>query len=146
MPTVGRFNGTNLKVFLDLDGGTNTALDYVEVGCSTSATFNFEVEMIDAFCKDDGRDYDAVPGRKNGTIDLEGLILYDNAINVEELFTAADNGTRIKIKITTNVTGDPVHESDAYLTSFSFTGAVDEVATYSASFQCVGTITQATVS
>lgn len=143
MPTTGRFKGDLLKLYIAPDPETPV---YALVACSTSETLNQETAMIEAFCKADGNQYNAVPGRITSTLDLEGLIIYDNDVNVEEFQGYVDNQTKIALRWTTAVSGDPKWESNAYITSFSQTGSVDEIATYSVSFQLVEGITFGTVS
>ncbi|MEN7549318.1 phage tail tube protein [Rapidithrix thailandica] len=136
MPTTGKIIGKNIKLFIDDDplGAGNEQ----EVGCATDSTLNLETAMVEATCKQDGDFYDAVPGKKSGTMDIEGLIIYNNPINWTQYLDIWKNSKRLKVRYGTDQTGDTEFICDAYLTSYSATAPVEEVATYSASLQLVG--------
>lgn len=141
MPTTGKLNGTDLKLYIDTANGTT----WVEIGCASSATINLETEMIEASCKGDDGWSDAVPGRRNWSIDVEGLVIYDNAHNSEEFMDIFLGKTKCALRWTTAETGDMQWTGSAFMTSYSETAAYEEIASYSASFQGVGAIAKGTI-
>ncbi len=141
MPTTGKLNGTDLKVFIDTAAGST----WVEIGCATSATINLETEMIEASCKGDSGWSDAVPGRRNWSVDVEGLIIYDNAHNSEEFFNVFNGKTKVTLRWTTSETGDMEWTGAAYMTSYSESAPYEEIASYSAAFTGIGPLTKATI-
>lgn len=143
MATSGKVLGTNINVYLndDPDGSGVRTL----IACATSSTLSISRAVIEAFCKGDGSEYDAIPGRKNYSMSVEGLVIYDNDVNVEEFFDIIDNGTEVEVEFTTNVNGDINLKSRALITSFEFTAAIDEVATYSCEFTLIKGITKSTI-
>lgn len=129
-------NGTNLRFYWE---GT-------AIGEATSCTINLSRETRETLTKDNvasWTQYEA--GRKSGTCDFEGLISYDTtSTDVTDIFTAFNNGTAITMRFTDDTATHPYWECDVIITSLSFSGAVEENSTYSATGTITGAVTQGT--
>ena len=76
----------------------------------------------------------------------EGLIQYDLAATVRssiDLFDLWSGKTKIRIAWTTAQDGDYIYYGNAYLTQLEETAGLNEVATFSATFEGDGSITKA---
>lgn len=78
----------------------------------------------------------------------DGLIQYDLAATVENnisLFDLWRNATKLRLAWTTGQSGDYVYYGDAFITSIEESAGLNEVATFSVSFEGDGDITKAVV-
>ena len=78
----------------------------------------------------------------------DGLIQYDLKATVNgniELFDLWRNATKIRLAWTTGQDGDYIYYGDAYITSLEESAGLNEVATFSVSFEGDGDITKALV-
>lgn len=130
-------NGTNLRIYAS----------GVAIGEATTCTMSLTTETRETLTKDNVGSYTtAQPGRRSGTMQSEGLIAYDTSnVGVDDLFTYYNAGTILECKFTTNVTGSPVWTASAFITSLEFSAAVEENATYSATWTITGAVAQTTV-
>lgn len=135
MATDGSFNGNLLLVYVD-----DTAID-----CLTSSSISLSRDMIDASCKDNAGQYEALPGQKTGTISAEGLVAFDATEGIDELLADYAAGTSVTVKFSTEVTGDTYIQSAAYIESIDWDGPLNDVTTYSVTFHLYGAQTISTV-
>lgn len=78
----------------------------------------------------------------------DGLIQYDLGATVENaisLFDLWNNATKVRLAWTTATDGDYVYYGDAFITSIEESAGLNEVATFSVSFEGDGNITKAVV-
>jgi predicted secreted protein len=130
-------NGTNLRIYL---GG-------VAIGEATSCSLDLSMETRETLTKDNVGSYTSVePGRRSATLSTEGLVSYDTANKkVTDMVTAFNNGDTLIARFTTGVASSPYWEGSVILTALTLSAAVEENATYSATFTVKGAITQGTV-
>ena len=135
MATTGKFNGTDLLVYVD----------GVAVAHATSHTLNINVDMIDATTKSSAGWKDILPGLKDWSIDFEGLVAYDAAEGFSELFADIGSRTQVTVKFSTEETGDDRYTGTAYVASLSASAPLEDVVSYSGSFAGDGVLTEETV-
>jgi hypothetical protein len=130
-------NGTNLRIYL---GG-------VAIGEATSCSLDLSMETRETLTKDNVGSYTSVePGRRSATLSTEGLVSYNTANKkVTDLVTAFNNGDTMIARFTTGVATTPYWEGSVILSAMTISAAVEENATYSATFTVKGAITQGTV-
>jgi len=130
-------NGTNLRIYL---GG-------VAIGEATSCSLDLSMETRETLTKDNVGSYTSVePGRRSATLSTEGLVSYNTANKkVTDLVTAFNNGETMIARFTTGVATTPYWEGSVILSAMTISAAVEENATYSATFTVKGAITQGTV-
>jgi predicted secreted protein len=133
MATTGILNGTDLIVQV---GGT-------AVTHATSASINFNMETREATTKDSAGYTEVLEGLRSVTIDCEAMTALDASYGFEDLYTAWNSRTLLTLKFGTTETGDQTYSVSAYLTSLSVSSGVEDSSTFSASFQCTGTVTAA---
>ena len=131
------FNGTELGVYI---GGTLIA-------AATDCSLSLNMETIDITTKDSAGFRELLGGVKSGSMSVSGLIDYNDASNddVSDLFTALDNRTALTLKFAkaTPVVGEDFNYSaSGFITSLEQSGGTEDTATYSASFELSGAITQ----
>lgn len=142
MPTTGKFNAKLLKLFVSTNLVTPA---YTAVGCETSNTFSVNGDTIDASCKDTGGWGDFILGEKSWEMSLDALTLFDATLGATQILGYIANDTEILVKITTDVTGDPVWSGNAIVSTFEHTGDNNGIANYSATFTGKGAPTIGTV-
>lgn len=139
MATTGAVKGNLLGVYVDVSG-TDTL-----IACTTGGSFSASLETIDATCKDNDGARAILPGGQTWSMSVDGLIKYDAAYGMEDLWTLFAAKTQVTVRWSTEVAGDTYKEGSAYITSFEETAGLNEVSTYSVSFEGTGTITSGTV-
>lgn len=140
MATTGVINGTNLRLYI---GST-------PIGYATSCTLSFSREVRETIHKDNpGSGWvESEPGQKSGTCTVEALYNEDGTTSSYEvprsLFDALDDGTELSCTVETGTAGDNIYTFSAYCTEYEVTAAVEENATYSATFTITGAVTMLT--
>lgn len=122
-------NGTDLVLYVN-DSGTDKAF-----GHSRSFGLNIEASPIDATTRDSQGWSEFIMGSRSFTLDFEGLVNYDDDINVEWLQTAMENKTKFLVKFTTNLAGTLVYNGYVYISSLTIDSPTEDVVTYSGSLQ-----------
>jgi len=125
MATTGKINGTNLLVYVN---GT-------AIACATSHSLSMSMSSIDTTCKDSGGWTSSIAGLKEWSIDGEALTEFDATYGFNDLVTIWKAGTEVTVRFSTNVTGDKYFEGKAYITDLSEDAAMEDVTTYSFTFQ-----------
>jgi len=115
------FNGTELGVYMDS----------TLIAAATDCSLSLNVETIDI---------------TSGSISVSGLIDYTDSVpnkDVTDLWTAWEARTAVTVKFSkaTEVTGDLSFSASAIITSLEQSGGTEDTATYSATFELTGAIT-----
>lgn len=129
------FNGTELGVYI----GTTL------IAAATDCTLSLNMEMIDITTKDSSAFRELLPGLRSGSISCSGLIDYLDASNkdVSDLWDAFENKTALTLKFekATQTTGELSFSATGYISSLEQSGGTEDTATYSATFELSGAIT-----
>jgi TP901-1 family phage major tail protein len=131
------FNGTELGVYI---GGTLIA-------AATDCSLSLNMETIDITTKDSAGFRELLGGVKSGSMSVSGLVDYNDASNkdVSDLFTALNDRTSLTLKFgkATAVVGEDYNYSaSGFITSLEQSGGTEDTATYSATFELSGAISQ----
>jgi predicted secreted protein len=126
---MGLVNGTNLVLYIN-DGGTDKAF-----GHSRSFSLNLEAAPIDATSRDSEGWSEFIMGQRSFTFDFEGLISFEDDINIEYLNQAIIDRTKFLVKFTTDLEGDLVFNGYCYLSSVTIDSPMEDVVTYSGTLQ-----------
>jgi TP901-1 family phage major tail protein len=135
------FNGTELGVYIDS----------TLIAAATDCSLSLNVETIDITTKDSAGFRELLGGVRSGSISVSGLIDYtdaDSNKDVTDLWTAWEARTAVTVKFSkaTEVTGDLSFSASAIITSLEQSGGTEDTATYSATFELTGAITDTVAS
>jgi predicted secreted protein len=135
------FNGTLLGVYLDS----------TLIAAAQDVSLSLNVETIDVTTKDSQGFRELLGGLRSGTMTVNGLIDYtdaDSNKDTTDLWTAWEARTPVAVVFqkATEVTGDLSFSANAIITSLEQSGGTEDTATYSATFELTGTITDAVAS
>lgn len=126
---MGLVNGTNLVLYIN-DAGTDRAF-----GHSRSFSLNLEASPIDATSRDSAGWSEFIMGQRSFTFDFEGLVNFDDNINIEFLNNAVINRTKFLVKFTTDLGGSLVFNGYCYISSITADSPMEDVVTYSGTLQ-----------
>lgn len=130
------FNGTNLGVYID---GTIIA-------AATDCSLSLNMETIDITTKDSAGYRELLAGMRSGSISVSGLIDYQATDkDTVDLYTAWENRTSLTLKFSSEITSDTSFTASGFLTSLEQSGGTEDTATYSATFELTGQVTDATI-
>ena len=130
------FNGTNLGVYID---GTIIA-------AATDCSLSLNMETIDITTKDSAGYRELLAGMRSGSISVSGLIDYQSADkDTVDLYTAWENRTSLTLKFSSEISSDTSFTASGFLTSLEQSGGTEDTATYSATFEITGQVTDATI-
>ena len=136
MATSGIMNGTLIGVYVG-----STLISH-----ATEGSISLNMDTRDSTTKDAAGQRALLEGVKSGTISVSALYADDAAYGVDELMAAWANRTTLTVKFSTEVTGDSFWSAAAYVTSLEVNAAMEDNASYSATFELTGAITYGTVS
>ena len=155
MPTTGKIRSNAIGVWVAnstpaITGGTygdvtGEATTYELVACSTSGTFSGTRELIEATTKDNDGAREILTGGITWSITCEGLIEYGLGTTVRsahDVFDLWEGKTKVRVAWSTGVDGDTLYYGDAFVTSYEETAGLNEVASFSATFEGDGLITK----
>ena len=129
------FNGTELGVYIDS----------TLIAAATDCSLSLSMETIDITTKDSAGWRELLAGTRSGSISCSGLIDYTDASNKDttDLFLAFENRTALTLAFqkANEVTGDLAFTCVGFLTSLEQSGGTEDTATYSATFEISGVIT-----
>ena len=129
------FNGTELGVYIDS----------TLIAAATDCSLSLSMETIDITTKDSAGWRELLAGTRSGSISCSGLIDYTDASNKDttDLFVAFENRTALSLTFekANEVTGDLAFTCVGFLTSLEQSGGTEDTATYSATFEISGVIT-----
>jgi TP901-1 family phage major tail protein len=106
------------------------------------------METIDITTKDSAGFRELLAGVRSGSVSCSGLIDYQDADSnkdITDLFDAWNNRTALTLKFSNEITGDASYSATAFITSLEQSGGTEDTATYSASFELSGTVTEGTI-
>lgn len=130
------FNGTKLGVYV---GGTLIA-------AATDCSLSLATETIDISTKDSAAWRELLPGMRSGSMSVSGLIDYTNAnYDVPDLFSVFSSRAALTLVFSNEVAGDKKYTATGYITSLEQSAGLEDTATYSASFELSGTITEQSI-
>lgn len=145
MATLGVIDVKDLTFYISDDAGST----YTAVACATDATIEASRDLREILCKDTGGGVDLAYGTYRWSGSTSGLFALDatNFGGVDLMDILIAGTTVLKLKFTTNESGDVYYIGDALLASVSLSssGASGENATYSASFTGKALLAKATV-
>lgn len=138
------FNGTNLGVYIT----TGSPAADVLIAAATDCSLSLNMETIDITTKDSAGYRELLGGLRSGSVSVSGLIDYQDASNqdVTDLYAAWENRTSLSLVFSSNTPGDEKYSFSGFLTSLEQSGGTEDTATYSATFEITGTVTEATIS
>ena len=135
-------NTSLLTLYFDSDG----AGAWEKAAHSTDATISFSAETVDITSKDTSGYRDTIAGLKSWSANLTAFIDYSATWGQEELVDKWLAGECVKIRFTTDVTGDVYYEGDATITSVELNSSgAEEAASFSLSLENAGAITKGTI-
>lgn len=115
-----------------------TAIDGVQIGCTTGATLTLSTERIETTCKDNNgaRTYEA--GSQDATLSVNGNVKFDTVSNFSAIVTAWKN----KTEVTWTHGGldnadDPYVQFDGFIANLTWEGPMNAPSTWS--FEAVPT-------
>jgi TP901-1 family phage major tail protein len=138
----GILNGNEIKVY----AGSGVLVAY-----ATSGTININHNTRDITNKESSGWKEVLEGSRDWTIDVEGMYAWvdasgsaitDGIDDIINSYIITQAAVTVTWGSTDGETGDTKYSGSAYMTSASMTGATDDSATYSASFQGTAAITQ----
>lgn len=129
MATTGILNGKLIGVYVD---GTLVA---TAKSCKLSST----MEARDTFTKDDNGWKTSGEGARSWKVDVDGL---RTETNVSTLFTLLTNRTEVTVSFQSSVSGDHHYRGRARLTSLEQGADNEASATFTASFEGTGALTE----
>ena len=143
----GILNGTDLKVYITPDGGSATLIAY-----ATNATINVNHSPRSISNKESSGWEENMEGFRSWDLSVDAMYAWLAAdgsaiagLTLSELFTDMIH-TRAKLGVTFGVTtstgGDTKYTGSVWMTSASLTAPLEDSATFSASFQGTGALTQ----
>ena len=132
------FNGTNLGVYI-----SDTL-----IAAAQDVSLSLSMETIDITTKDSAGYRELLAGLRSGSMSCNGLIDYADASNkdVTDLYAAWEGRTKLTLKFSSEITGDTSFTVDGFLTSLEQSGGTEDTATYSATFELTGQVTDAVIS
>lgn len=136
MATSGIMNGTLIGVYV---GGTL-------ISHATEGSISLNMDTRDSTTKDAAGQRALLEGVKSGTISVSALYADDAAAGVDELMAAWAARTTVTVKFSTEVSGDSFWSAAAFVTSLEVNAAMEDNASYAATFELTGAITYGTVS
>ena len=129
------FNGTELGVYMDS----------TLIAAATDCSLSLNVETIDITTKDSAGFRELLGGVRSGSISVSGLVDYLDASNkdVTDLWTAWEARTAVTVKFAkaNETAGELSFSASAIITSLEQSGGTEDTATYSATFELTGAIT-----
>lgn len=140
--TAGLVNSTNLAIYSGAAVNALTKLAY-----ATSGQISFSANERDVTTKDDtDRFQKIIPGLRQCTISTGGLVAWDAANGVDEIYDAFNSGAKVIVRFSTEESGDTFFEGEFYVTSLEINSeGTEENVTWSATFKLGGTLTKGTV-
>ena len=140
--TTGIINGSDLKVMLAAEGGTELLINNL-TDCSISTS----VDMRDTTTKSNAGYKDLLPGMMEASMTFSGMFASDATVGFNEIFNFQNNKTKLDVKLThivgsgsTPNVGDKEFEAAGYITSLDLSGGTEDNSSFSCTIQLVETI------
>ena len=135
MPSTGIMNGTLLVLQVSTDGSS-----FTNIGHSTSASLSFSLDTPEATSKDSGGYREVIAGTRSIEISFDGLVAYDDAVDIDTLLGYANNRTKIHARFGTAVSGDTTYAVQGFLSSIEYTADSEAPITFSGTFTSSGSV------
>jgi predicted secreted protein len=129
-------NGTNFLVYLN----------GVAIAGSRSCTLNLTTDTPSCATKDSGGWEEVMNGLRAYTIDVDGLLQFDNYWATDDIVDLQINRTKVTIKFATTTQGDAFWEGEAVLQTSGLTADMEQPSTATYTFQGTGPLIKMTVS
>lgn len=131
-------NGTKMRLYVDLAGGTT----YTAIGNSLDCTLNYSHSARETTNQDSAGHASFLEGKRVKTIDFSGLLAEEGTNNAFDFYTVLDSETDrgfITCRVTGGVAGDDTYTYDGWITSLSISsGGPENNVTFSGSIQVTG--------
>lgn len=143
MPAI---NGTLILFNVDVADGTPA-----ELGMTTSATLNIEMDLPDSSNKGSSGWATHIQGQKSWSIDIDGVADFvSSSGNVDKLADYIINRSAVDVEFVPSQTGPSAgtyvkYSGEASLASVSFVAGNEDTATLSGSFTGNGALTSSTI-
>lgn len=137
MATTGNFNGTLLGVYIG-SSGSETLIAY-----ATECSVSLSLDTFETTSKDSSGWRSLKPGLRSGSVSCQGLATLDGSNDYDALFDAFNNRTTLSLLVETADAADPGFSASAIITSLEMSAPMEDVVSYSATFELSGTITYA---
>lgn len=128
-------NGTQFLVYVE-----GSAIAY-----STSATLNINVDLPSCASKDSGGWDENMHGLRDWSIDVDGLVQFDNYFAADDVVKLILDRQEVTVKFATTVTGHTYWEGTAKLQADAITADMEQPVTQSLTFIGSGALTEMTV-
>lgn len=143
--TTGPIRGRLIGLYVSSDDGTT----YELAALATSKGFDATVSEIDVTSDNSSGNESFLPDLTGGSFTVDGITRYEalsNNILGYEILDLLIAKTKLKVKWTTDTTGDRRVVADVYCTSYSESAATTDKGTYSATFKITDGITSEVIS
>lgn len=128
-------NGTKFLVYVD-----DSAIAY-----STSATLNINVDLPSCASKDSGGWDENMHGLRDWSIDVDGLVQFDNYFAADDVVKLILDRQQVVVKFATTDTGDTYWQGTAKLQADAITADMEQPVTQSLTFVGSGALQEFTV-
>jgi hypothetical protein len=143
--TTGEIRGRLIGLYISSDDGTT----YELAALGTSKNIDITISEIDITNDSSAGNEEILPDLVGGTFSVDGITRYEaltnNILGYEILDLALAKG-KLKVKWTTDATGDRRIVADAYCLGYSESAPTTDKGTYSANFKITGGITSEVIS
>ena len=123
--TSGKINGTDLLVYVN---GT-------AIACALSSSIDMSTDTFETTCKDSAGWREIMPSKRSWSISGDGLTQFDVAYGFNDLVDLWRNRTLVTLTFKTSNIDDKVFTGSAYITSLSETAPMEDVTSYSFTFE-----------
>ena len=141
MATTGVGTGNSLLIYTSDDDGVTWDV----IAHSTDHTLELSSDTLDTNTKDSDSWREKIASLKSFTLSCEALHAFDAAHGFDELVAIWTAGTVIKVKFSTESSGDTFWSGSAVITSLSLNAPQDDLRTFSCSLEGTGPLTAGTV-
>lgn len=123
---------SGIAFVIKVNTGTEAAPVWTQVAGQRGATLNRSTEAIDVGSKDDNFWPAKIPGRREWSIDFDGLLIEGDA-GLSRLSSAYQNNTRVQVQMVTPA--NEKFQGYAILADFPYEAPHDAEATYSGTLE-----------
>jgi len=110
-----------------------------------SNTFNLSRALIDVSNKDSSGWKEQIYGQGSGSFDFDGVFAEDAAYGFEELYAALVAKTVLTVRMTSATTGDKYYEAECLISNLSLAAPMEDVETFTCTFEITGAPTTGSV-
>tara|TARA_R110000796_G_scaffold74042_1_gene166237 strand:- start:269 stop:724 length:456 start_codon:yes stop_codon:yes gene_type:complete len=148
--TTGIINGSDLRVLLAVEGGTEVIIDNL-----TDCSISVSTEMKDTTTKNNAGYKDVLPGMHSATLSFSAYYASDSAVGTgyNDLIDMQIAKSKLDIRfshvlgaLTTENAADERFQLKGYITSLELSGGTEDSSTYSCTMDIVETIVREAIS